>query len=365
MSSHVPHSIGIVGLGNIGRYHAEQLRSLTAQLDVELAGGMDISPRARERFGETFGVPTHDDPGSLYETVDSVIITTPNRYHEEYAVGALDADLDVLVEKPIAHTIDSAERIREAAHQSEGICMIGFHNRFASPVQVLKEYARSGRFGEIHHIEAKYIRRRGVPGRGTWFTQEASAGGGALVDIGAHAIDLALYLLDFPRVTEVSGVTRSVFGDRPDYTHLEMWGERGDGPFDVDDSANAFIRCADESTVSLDVAWAANRTPSNEFVIQGTDAGARLDLSDGGLTVYESSSAGEPHFSDAEIRTRDENPHRQEQRRFIEAIRGSEPLSVNTVEQGFLVQRVMDATYRSSERNAAVTIDTEPMPTAD
>lgn len=365
MSSHVPHSIGIVGLGNIGRYHAEQLRSLTAQLDVELVGGMDISPMARERFAETFGVPTYDDPESLYETADSVVVTTPNQFHEEYAVGALETNVDVLIEKPVAHTIDSAERIRDAAEQSDRICMIGFHNRFAHSVQVLKEYAQSGRLGEIHHIEAKYIRRRGVPGRGTWFTQEASAGGGALIDIGAHAIDLALYLLDFPPVTEVSGVTRSVFGDRPDYTHLEMWGEHGDGPFDVDDSANAFIRCADESTVSLDVAWAANRTPSSEFVIQGTDAGARLDLSDGGLTLFESSSEGAPHFSDTEIRTRDENPHRQEQRRFIEAIRGSEPLSMNTVEQGLLVQRVMDATYRSSERNAAVPIDSEPLPTAD
>lgn len=365
MSSHVPHSIGIVGLGNIGRYHAEQLRSLTTQLDVELAGGMDISAMARERFGETFGVPTYDDPESLYETADSIIITTPNQFHEEYAVGALAADNNVLIEKPVAHTIDSAERVQEAATQSSGICMVGFHNRFASSVQVLKEYAQEGRFGEIHHIEAKYIRRRGVPGRGTWFTKEASAGGGALIDIGAHAIDLALYLLDFPRVTEVSGVTRSVFGDRPDYTHLEMWGEDGDGPFDVDDSANAFIRCENGSTVSLDVAWAANRTPSNEFVIQGTDGGARLDLSTGELTVFESSSAGAPHFSDTEIRTRDENPHRREQRRFIEAVRESGPLSMNTVKQGLIVQRVMDATYRSSERNTSVAIDTEPMPTAD
>ncbi|UPM43703.1 Gfo/Idh/MocA family protein [Halocatena salina] len=364
MSSHVPHSIGIVGLGNIGRYHAEQLSSLTAQLDVELVGGMDISPMARDRFEETFGVPTYDDSESLYETTDSVIITTPNQYHEEYAVGALAADNNVLIEKPVAHTTDSAKRVRESAKKSSGLCMVGFHNRFASPVQVLKQYIHDGRFGEIHHIEAKYIRRRGVPGRGTWFTEEASAGGGALIDIGAHAIDLALYLLGFPRVTEVSGVTRSVFGDRPDYTHLEMWGEHGDGPFDVDDSANAFIRCADNSTISLDVAWAANRTPSTEFVIQGTDAGARFDLSDGELTLFESSPTGAPHFSDTEITTRDENPHRQEQRRFIEAVRGSGPLSVNTVEQGLVVQQVMDATYRSSERNAAVTLDAA-MPTAD
>lgn len=365
MSAYSPITIGIVGLGNIGRYHAEQLRSLVPQFDVELAGGMDIAPLARDRFADSFGVPTYDDPHELYETVDSVIITTPNRFHEEYAVSALESGIDVLIEKPIAHTIDSADRVAEAARDSESICMVGFHNRFASPVQVLKQYQHQGRFGDTHHVEAKYIRRRGVPGRGTWFTEEASAGGGALIDIGAHAIDLALYILDFPKITEVSGVTRSVFGGQPDYTHLEMWGETGEGPFDVDDSASAFIRCADGSTVSLDVAWAANRPPNNEFVIQGDDAGARLDLSEGDMTVFESSSMGAPHFSDSEIRTRDEDPHRIEQRRFIEAVRTSEQPTINTVEQALVVQRVMDATYRSSESGTAVEIDNEPIPTIE
>lgn len=359
------HAVGIVGLGNIGRYHAEQLRSLVTQFDVELAGGMDISPVARERFTKAFGVPVYDDSESLYETVDSIVITTPNRFHEEYAVGALAAGIDVLIEKPVAHTLASAERVQEAAHSSEALCMIGFHNRFASPVEVLKQYCRSGRLGEIHHIEANYIRRRGVPGRGTWFTEKASAGGGALIDIGAHAIDLSMHLLDFPHIAEVSGVTRSVFGDQPDYTHLEMWGDHGDGGFDVDDSASAFIRCGGGSTVSLDVAWAANRSPSTEIVVQGTDAGARLDLIDGELTLFESSPAGAPHFSDTEIKTREENPHQAEQRRFIKATSESEPLSMNTIDEGLFVQRVMDAIYRSAERERAVTIDAEPVATAD
>src|SRR5699024_10062143 len=126
-------------------------------------------------------------------------------------------------------------------------------------------------------------------GRGSWFTQKETAGGGALIDIGAHAIDLALYILGFPQVTEVSGVTRSVFGSRPDYTYLEAWGEAGDGTFDVDDSASAFIRCANGTSISLEVAWAANRQPNNEFVIQGDNAGARLDLIDSDLTLFESS----------------------------------------------------------------------------
>jgi predicted dehydrogenase len=358
-------SIGIVGLGNIGRYHAEQLGALMPEFDIDLAGGMDVAPLPRERFSDAFGVPTYEDHEELYETVDSVIITTPNRFHEEYAIAALDAGLNVLIEKPIAHTIESADRVVEAAKASDGLCMVGFHNRFASPVQVLKEYQRQGRFGDVHHIEAKYIRRRGVPGRGSWFTQKETAGGGALIDIGAHAIDLALYISDFPQVTEVSGVTRSIFGGRPDYTHLEMWGEGGDGSFDVDDSASAFIRCADGTSISLEVAWAANRRSNNEFVIQGDEAGARLDLAEGDLTLFESSDTGAPHFSDSEIITRNDDPHLVEQRRFIEAIGENESPSINTVEQALDVQRVMDAIYRSDESGEAEEIDTAPVPTVE
>jgi predicted dehydrogenase len=365
MSTKGTASIGIVGLGNIGRYHAEQLGVLTSQFDIDLAGGMDVAPLPRERFSDAFGVPTYEDHQELYANVDSVIITTPNRFHEEYAIAALDAGIDVLVEKPIAHTIESADRVVETAKMSDGFCMVGFHNRFASPVQVLKEYQRRGRFGDIHHIEAKYIRRRGVPGRGSWFTQKETAGGGALIDIGAHAIDLALYILDFPTVTEVSGVTRSVFGSRPDYTHLEAWGESGDGSFDVDDSASAFIRCADGTSISLEVAWAANRRSNNEFVIQGDDAGARLNLSESDLTIFESSDAGAPHFSDTEIATRNDDPHLVEQRRFVEAIETNDTPSINTVEQALTVQRVMDAIYRSNESGEAEGIDNAPVPMAE
>lgn len=153
-----------------------------------------------------------------------------------------------------------------------------------------------------------------------------------------------------------------MFGGRPDYTHLEMWGEGGEGPFDVDDSASAFIRCDDGPTISLEVAWAANRRSNNEFVIQGDDAGAQLDLSEGGLTVFESSESGAPHFSDATITTRNDEPHLIEQRRFIEAIRTQNPPEINTVEQALVVQRVMDAIYRSNESGASVSIDDAPVP---
>jgi predicted dehydrogenase len=349
-------AVGIVGLGGIGTHHAGKL----IERDANLVGGMDIDPDARGRFHEQFGYHAYENEGNLYEHCDAVLITTPNRFHEEYAVSALEAGLDVLLEKPLAHTLESAERIADAARDAEGFCMVGFNNRFAEPVQAIKNYQNEGRFGETTHVEANYVRRRGVPGRGSWFTSSDVAGGGALIDIGVHAIDLALYFLDHPEVVEVSGETRSEFGNRDDYTFVHMWGDdAGAEGFDVEDSASAFIRDADGHTVSLEVAWATNRPTNDEFVIRGTDAGATFDRGSGELTVHEAKSfdGDQHHFSDAEIETRDRDSHDAEQAAFLEAAAAGEAPAINTVDEAISVQRVIDAIYRSSERGEAIRLD--------
>jgi len=354
MSDERTPRIGIVGCGNIGRRHAQLLQGQ----GIPVAGGADIAPEARDRFDDEFGVPTFEDHASLYAEADAAIVTTPNRYHEEPVVDALEAGLDVLVEKPLANDVESAERIAAAAHDAEGFCMVGFHTRFESDVEVLTDYREAGRFGDVDHVEASYIRRRGVPGRGSWFTRKDIAGGGALIDIGVHALDLSLYLLDYPEVEEVTGVTRSQFGDREDYTYLSMWGDdQGAEGFDVEDSASAFIRCAGGKTVSLEVAWATNRPPEQEYVLRGSGAGATFDKGGGELTVHETSTEGGGHMSDAAVETRDRDAHAAEQAYFVDHVaEGTEPTR-NTVEQGLTVQRVLDAIYEADETGSAVSID--------
>ncbi|MWV64894.1 gfo/Idh/MocA family oxidoreductase [Halorubrum sp. JWXQ-INN 858] len=347
-------AVGIVGLGGIGNHHATRL----TERDANLVGGMDIDPDARSRFHEEFGVHAYEEEANLYDACDAVLITTPNRFHEEYAVSALEAGLDVLLEKPLAHSLDSAERIAEAAADADGFCMVGFNNRFANPVQVIKHYQDEGRFGETTHVEANYVRRRGIPGRGSWFTSAEVAGGGALIDIGVHAIDLALYFLDHPEVVEVSGETRSEFGGRDDYAFVHMWGEdNGPGGFDVDDSASAFIRDADGNTVSLEVAWATNRPTNDEFVVRGTEAGATFDRGNDELTIHEADSGGGHHLSDTTIEARNDDSHAAEQGVFLEAVAEGEAPSINTIDEALTVQRVIDAIYRSSEAGHAIRID--------
>ncbi|WP_058365130.1 Gfo/Idh/MocA family protein [Haloparvum sedimenti] len=346
--------VGIVGLGGIGHHHANRL----AERGANLVGGMDIDADARTRFAEAFDAAVYEEAEHLYEEVDAVLVTTPNRFHEEYALSALDAGLDVLLEKPLAHDLESAERIVEAAKEADGFCMVGFNNRFAEPVQVLKHEQAEGRFGDVRHVEANYVRRRGIPGRGSWFTSKGVAGGGSLIDIGVHAIDLALYFLDYPEVVEVSGVTRSAFGGRDDYTFVEMWGEdAGPEGFDVDDSASAFIRGADGRTVSLEVAWATNRPTNDEFVIRGSDAGARFDRDSHDLTIFESKTGGGHHHADQHVETRENDTHATEQGVFLEAVAEGEAPTINTVEQALTVQKVIDGIYRSSEQGGAVRLD--------
>ncbi len=354
--------LGVVGLGNIGHYHADRL----TELGANLVGGMDIDSDARADFSEKFDVPTFEDHAELFEQVDAVVVTTPNKFHEQYAVDALEADIDVLLEKPLADTVESAERIVAAAREADSFCMVGFHSRYHHQAEIIKDQQTTGRFGDVTHVEANYVRRRGIPGRGSWFTAENVAGGGSLIDIGVHAIDLALHFLDYPEVVEVSGTARSEFGTNEDYAYVDMWGDdQGADHFDVDDSATALIRCAGGQTISLEVAWATNRPPTQEFFVRGTEAGARFDKSSGDLELYEAGQGGAHHLSTTEVETRSHDPHRQEQVAFLEAVASGQPPERNTVDEALTVQRVIEAIYRSGETGRAVRLDEEVESDAD
>lgn len=353
MTSLADVRLGFVGLGNIAQLHADEIVGAGGTVTA----GTDIDADARSAFADQYDAAVFEDETAMYEGVDAVVVSTPNRFHEEYVTSALEAGLDVLVEKPLAHTLESAERIAETAAEADGFCMLGFHNRFRNPVQVLDQYRTDGELGDVSHVEANYIRRRGIPGRGSWFTRKDVSGGGAVIDIGTHAIDIALYLMGFPEVEEVAATTRAQFGPDDDYAYLDMWGyDEGAGDFDVDDSATAFVRCADGKTFSLEVAWASNRFPSQELVVRGDGGGAHLDLADDSLTVLDTAADTPNHHRDTVIETAGEEAHGLEQQYFLEHVASGETPTMNTVEQGLTVQRVMDAIYRSSETGQAVSL---------
>ena len=350
--------VGIVGLGGMGALHARSVRELGA----DVTAGVDLVAEQRQRFADEFGARTYETHDDLIadDVVDAVIVTTPNRFHEPIAVAALEAGLDVLVEKPLAHSLASAERIAETAARSTGVCMVGFHNRHAASMAMFEEQRAGDRFGDLTHVEANYVRRRGVPGPGSWFTDPELAGGGALVDIGVHALDLALYALDFPEIIEVSGVTRTTFGTRERVADPDSFGDNWDTDaerYEVDDSVSAFIRCAGRKTISLEAAWATNREESMDFHVRGTKAGAQFDIGDTDLRILEAGTAGRDHYADVDMSADDTlTGYAEQDEAFLEAVATGVPPETNTIDEALTVQRVIDAIYRSNEAERSVTL---------
>lgn len=342
---------GVVGLGGMGTNHARWLRDAGA----EVVAGADVVSDARERFVETFDRPAREDYEQLYDEfdLDAVVVTTPNRFHEPAATAALERDIHVLCEKPLAHTLDAAERIATAAEDSEAFCMVGFHNRFTPGAQLFKSKQSAGVFGDISHVEANFVRRRGIPTPGSWFTDKSLSGGGALIDIGVHILDYVLYLLDFPDPVDVSAAVRSQFGHRADYADPEGWADNwndASGTFDVDDSVSAFVKFANESTLSLEVAWATNRRPDHSVHVSGTEAGAELEVGGDEFTVLGTET--EPFDRYTEIDSEgdmDPTGHPAQDTAFVEAVAADDPPATNTVQEGLAVQRLIDAIYDAAD----------------
>ncbi|WP_227355850.1 Gfo/Idh/MocA family protein [Haladaptatus salinisoli] len=341
--------VGIVGLGSMGHWHTE----LVQNAGCEVVAGADVSQDAREHYEEKWGIDTHGSHEALFETedLDAVIVSTPNKFHESAAVAAFEADIDLLLEKPLAHSLESAERIAEAAESSNAFGMVGFHNRFMNAATALRAYVERGDLGDVTSVETNYIRRRGVPGRGSWFTSKNVAGGGALIDIGVHIIDLTLYVLGDPEVTQVSGVTRREFGHRDDYKYLEMWGEDSDDTpsFDVEDSATAMIQTAEGQTITFDIAWATNGNEEETIALRGTDAGAELDKPENALTLHETRNVGVEQHVDSTVTVPDQNRKEAQTECFLGAVTSGTPPSISTIEEALTVQRVIEGIYRSSE----------------
>lgn len=330
--------IGVVGLGNMGSEHAKRIE----RAGGNVAAGADVVSEAREQFANNFDADVYEDWNDLYAAdVDAVVITVPNALHEEAAVAALDAGLDVLLEKPIAHDLASAERVAAAAREAEGFCTTGFVMRFYSEVEELLGRAAAGEFGDVSHVEARYVRRNNVPDSG-WFVDPDLAGGGALVDVGVHVLDVALAVLDFPAIEGVYGRTRS------ECTAI-----------DVEDSATALARSVDGATVSLEVAWAANTDPGRTIIVRGSEGGARLDLGDETLWVYDDPEigVGDPEVGGADpvaVETPDHDWLAPEDEAFVEAVERGTPPEYGDIEEGLTVQRVVDAIYSSDETGELV-----------
>jgi len=211
-------------------------------------------------------------------------------------------------------------------------------------------------------MKAAQIRRRGIPGLGGWFTTKQLSGGGALIDIGVHLIDLVLHLCGSPRVGRVSAVCNSALGKPTDqYVFNEMWAGPPvpGGDFDVEDSATVLMRFGNGITFDLNVAWASNIPEGvhpNGVTIFGDRGGCYLDVWGKRMSI---GTEQEGHLIDMVPQLPEGNAWEMAWTRqhelFARAVHDRTP-PVATGEQGRYVQNVLEAIYRSSFEGREVEI---------
>jgi len=350
MSSNI--RLGFIGAGHMGAAHMEQFKKLR---DAELYGLVVNNQRAAD-LGKRHGIPHLYSSGEEMlndERIDAVVISTPNKWHAPLAIQALRAGKHVLLEKPMAMNGAEARQILQAGQEAGKVLMIGFHRRWEPEYLKAKEMVEQGRLGNVYFVKTGYLRKKGIPGWGSWFTRKADAGGGALIDIGVHMLDLSLWLLGNPKPLAVFAKTYGELGKLK--KGLGTWGTPNwNGYFDVDDLAVAMIRLEGGITLLLEVSWAANiKTDSVPYV--------QLVGDKGGLSVHGSAMEFIGESDDAA----GEDVHTVEVgrgdarlalcRHFLECIREKkEPLTSGKA--GLLSNLLVDAIYESAVTEKEVTL---------
>src|SRR5262245_47319380 len=205
--------VGVIGAG-IGATHLAAYNQLP-QVEVVALAGLD-DDRVR-RVAAEYKVPqTYREYEQLLSApgIDAVSVCLPNILHAPVTIDALRAGKHVLVEKPLARNADEGRAMIEAAQAADRVLMIAFNHRYRADVQWIKQYVESGALGKIYYAKAHWMRRAGIPRLGSWFVSKEQSGGGPLVDLGVHVLDMAMYLIGEPRPLAVSANTYAEFGPR-------------------------------------------------------------------------------------------------------------------------------------------------------
>ncbi|MDD2533375.1 MAG: Gfo/Idh/MocA family oxidoreductase [Eubacteriales bacterium] len=352
---------GIVGCGGIA--NNKHLRS------IQELGGIDViafcdkvlekAEISKEKFGIEDAKVFTDYRDLLKMELDVVYVCTPNRSHAEISIAAMRSGKHVLCEKPMAMNYNEAKQMIAAQQETGMILSIAYQNRFRADSQYLKKECEEGVLGDIYYAKAKALRRRAVP---TWgvFLNEFEQGGGPLIDIGTHALDLTLWMMNNYEPHYVVGTKYHKLNDQT--APGNVFGPWDPQEFTVEDSAFGFIVMKNGATISLEASWALNMIDANEArtVLCGTKAGADMDDSlringvkhDRMYITKPLLEAGDVPFFEG-----DAIPERVlEQKVFRDAVLGRGELTV-LPEQAAVVTRILEAIYESAATGKPVYFD--------
>ena len=348
--------VGIIGLGWPGEQHTKALAQLPS---AHLAAACDLSDERRANYTKEYS------PAAMYRSyddlladpaVEAVVISLPNFLHFPATLAALQAGKHVLCEKPPTLNLAEIQTIRDEVRARGLTYAFGRQMRFDTTMLAAKRAVEAGRLGHIYYAKTQWLRARGIPlGVGGWFTDKARAGGGAMIDIGVHALDSAWFLAGCPKPISVTAQTGAYFASTlPETTR-----------FDVDDSGFAFLRFAGGLAIQLDVSWAMNLTTTGitdhlNTVLFGE--AATLQTSPAAIFTLDPAD-GETMQQRALIP--DEDParadlpgdnFRRQMNDFLMAARNGTP-PINNVDQAVELMRMLMAIYQSGATGREVRFD--------
>ncbi len=276
--------IAVIGTGNISECHIEAYKK---HPEVELVALCDIDPERVLAKAAKHGLPAErafTDKAEMlrkHPEIDAVSVCTWNNAHAACSIAALKAGKHVLCEKPMAMNAREAQAMQAAADKAGKLLMIGFVRRHGNDAHIVKDFVDQGFFGEIYYTKAAYLRRNGNPGG--WFGDRSRSGGGPLIDLGVHVIDLVRYVIGNPQPVSVYGATFHKLGNRAHIKSTKAYqaaGARsGRGDIcDVEDLATAMIRFDNGTVLSVEASFSLNiKTGRGDIEFFGTKAGAKLD----------------------------------------------------------------------------------------
>ncbi|WP_240421418.1 Gfo/Idh/MocA family protein [Paenibacillus periandrae] len=351
--------VGIIGCGGIA--NGKHLPSLSKLGTVELVAFCDIVVEKAHEAAKQYGVvgaKVYENYTELLKdgSIDVIHVCTPNDSHAEISIAALESGKHVMCEKPMAKTAADARRMVEVAKRTGKKLTVGYNNRFRPDSLYLKQVASNGDLGDIYFAKAHAIRRRAVP---TWgvFLDEEKQGGGPLIDIGTHALDLTLWVMDNYEPKAVLGTTFHKLSQKENAANA--WGSWDPKKFTVEDSAFGMITMKNGATIILESSWALNTLDVKEAkcTLSGTEGGA--DMEDGLRLNGEKHSrlyknqielgAKGVDFYDG----KQESMQDTELRLWIDAvINDTQPIV--TPEQACVVSEILEAIYESAKTGKAV-----------
>ncbi len=345
--------VGVVGFGGI--FNSAHKSTWRTTPKAKIVAVCDINPAKLQKAKLEFpGIATYTDYREMMdkENLDIVDICTPNYVHSPIACCALDHGCHTFCEKPDSICVEDVVKMKEAQERSGKVLMVMRNNRHLGSTKLLKKMIADGEFGEIYTGRCGWIRRRGIPGRGGWFTTKEKSGGGPLIDLGVHMIDLAIYMMGNPKPVSVVGSTYCKFADdnsKSDSEHSDFGEKVEGGTFDVEDLATGFIKFDNGASLQIEFSWASNIKKETRFVeLRGTKKGANWH--DGTYTVY--TGRVNNKFKDLIDRIKQlragNSGHAENLRHFLRVItEGEKPDYV--IDQGIDMIKILCAIYESAK----------------